>query len=171
MTTDSARKVAQVMLTLPNGVQANSADVPGLVETSLNMGVLKTGEKEVSMHFSVRSSVESSKENLIRKIYTIVGFAGGHCDTAGTYPGWAFRKDSRLREKMVAIYEEMYGKTPEIQAIHAGLECGLLSAKISDLDCVSIGPDMRDIHTTEEKLSISSTKRVWEFVVEVVSRK
>lgn len=171
MNADSARKVTQVMLTLPNGVQANSADVPGLVETSLNMGVVKTGEKEVSMHFSVRSSVESSKENLIRRIYTIVGFAGGHCDTAGTYPGWAFRKDSKLREKMVAIYEEMYGKTPEIQAIHAGLECGLLSAKISDLDCVSIGPDMRDIHTTEEKLSISSTKRVWEFVVEVVSRK
>lgn len=100
LTTDSARKVTQVMLILPGGVQANSADVPGLVETSLNMGVLKTEDQEVSMHFSVRSSVESSKANLIRKIYTIVEFAGGHCDTTGTYPGWAFRKDSKLREKI-----------------------------------------------------------------------
>ena len=82
-----------------------------------------------------------------------------------------FRKDSPLREAMVRVYKEMYGKEPVIQAIHAGLECGLLAGKISDLDAVSIGPDMVSIHTTEEKLSISSTKRVWDYIVEVIRQK
>lgn len=73
--------------------------------------------------------------------------------------------------KMVKLYAEMYGTEPKVEAIHAGLECGLLGSKISDLDCVSMGPDMKDIHTTEETLSISSTKRVWEYLVKVLETK
>ena len=72
---------------------------------------------------------------------------------------------------MISLYREMYGETPKVEAIHAGLECGILGSKIKDLDCVSIGPDMRDIHTTEETLSISSTRRVWEYLVCLLERK
>jgi len=174
---NSFKRVAQALLIMPSGVQAMSADVEGLVETSLNMGILRTMDvqdapkSEVSMHFSVRSSVESSKRNLLHKLCTITEMAGGTCDVAGEYPGWAFRRDSALRDKMVSIYTQMYGEAPKIRAIHAGLECGLLSAKLPNLDCVSIGPDMQGIHTAEERLSISSVKRVWDFVVEVVRRK
>ena len=93
---------------------------------------------------------------------------GASFKTSGEYPGWAFRVDSPLRDKMVRVYEEMYGVKPEIQAIHAGLECGLFLGKQPDLDCISFGPNMCSIHTTEEKLSISSTKRTWEFLVAVL---
>ena len=94
--------------------------------------------------------------------------AGGSNTVMGDYPGWKYRKDSPLRDKMVALYQEMYGAEPKVEAIHAGLECGILGSKIKDLDCVSIGPDMTAIHTTEETLSISSTGRVWEYLVRLL---
>jgi dipeptidase D len=96
---------------------------------------------------------------------------GGKAVISGEYPGWAYRADSPLRDKMCALYEKMYGEKPVLRAIHAGLECGLLSDKIKDLDCVSIGPDMKDIHTTEEKLYISSSRRVYEFVRALIELK
>ena len=92
-------------------------------------------------------------------------------ETRGDYPGWAYRKESPLRDKMVRIYEELYGASPKVEAIHAGLECGLFAGKIPGLDCISYGPDMKDIHTTEEALSISSVKRVWEYLLEILGRK
>ena len=76
-----------------------------------------------------------------------------------------------FREKMCRVYKEMYGTAPKVEAVHAGLECGLLSEKIKDLDCVSIGPDMSGIHTTEEKLNIASTKRVWEYLIHLLETK
>ncbi|MCM1193683.1 MAG: M20/M25/M40 family metallo-hydrolase, partial [Butyrivibrio sp.] len=121
--------------------------------------------------FSVRSSVESAKHALIGKLRAVTELAGGTVTVTGDYPGWRFRKESPLREKMVRVYKEMYGKEPAVEAIHAGLECGILGSKIPDLDCVSIGPDMQDIHTTEETLSISSTKRVWEYLVRLLETK
>ncbi len=159
------------MIALPNGVQAMSADIPGLVETSLNMGILNIKEGRLLAEFSVRSSVESEKYALIAKLRGIMDLAGGEISMTGDYPGWKYRKDSPLRDKMIAVYEKMYGTTPKIEAIHAGLECGILGSKIHDLDCVSIGPDMTAIHTTEETLSISSTRRVWEYLVRLLEEK
>ena len=156
---------------LPNGVQAMSADIKGLVETSLNLGVLCISEAGVSASFSVRSSVESSKKALIEKLMAIVVLAGGEAEVEGDYPGWSYRVNSPLRDKMITLYQEMYGEAPKVEAIHAGLECGLLASKIEDLDCVSFGPNMFNIHTTEEKLSISSTKRVWEYLLALLERK
>lgn len=168
---ESTAQLAAYLLALPNGVQAMSADMPGLVETSLNMGIMKydAAEQELCCEFSVRSCVESAKQTLISKVAAVTELSGGHYTISGDYPGWAYRVDSPLREKMVAVYEEMYGRKPELQAIHAGLECGILASKIDDLDCISFGPDMHDIHTTEEKLSISSTKRVWEYLVKLLA--
>lgn len=148
-----------------------SADMPGLVETSLNLGILKYEEGNLLAEFSVRSSVESAKRALIDRVGAVTGLAGGAIEVSGDYPGWKFRKDSPLRDKMVRLYEEMYGAAPKVEAIHAGLECGILGSKIGDLDCVSMGPDMKAIHTTEETLSISSVKRVWEYLVRLLAKK
>ncbi len=163
---------AAALVSLPNGVQAMSADVKGLVETSLNLGILKITEaEELHAEFSVRSSVESSRLELMSRLKALTALAGGRNVVTGEYPGWKFRVDSPLREKMIRVYENQYGKKPSIEAIHAGLECGLLSSKIEDLDAVSIGPDMMDIHTTEERLSISSTERVFRFVCNLLAEK
>ena len=170
-TAEDTAKAAAWLIALPNGVQAMSADMHGLVETSLNLGILSYEDGCLLADFSVRSSVESAKRSLIDRLCAVIGLAGGSFLVSGDYPGWKYRKDSPLREKMTALYEKMYGKAPKVEAIHAGLECGILGSKIADLDCVSMGPDMKDIHTTEETLSISSTGRVWEFLVRLLEEK
>ena len=168
---ENLKKVCALLNSLPNGVQAMSADIEGLVETSLNLGILEITPEKFIAEFAVRSSVESAKYALVDKVKAVTALAGGHTEETGDYPGWAYRLDSPLRDKMAALYEEMYGTKPEIAAIHAGLECGLLAGKIEDLDCVSFGPNMKNIHTTEETLSISSTRRVWEFLVQLLAKR
>ncbi len=165
----SAERAGKVLLIMPNGVQAMSADVQGLVQTSLNLGVMKLSEDKLAISNSVRSSIESEKAALIDKIRALTVLAGGSVNVRGNYPGWEYKKESPFRDLCVRIYEEMYGKKPVVEAIHAGLECGILLEKRPDLDCISMGPDMRNIHTTEETLSISSTKRVWEYLCKLLS--
>ncbi len=164
-------ELASFLMAVPNGVQAMSAHMQGLVETSLNLGILIIDAEQVRVEFSVRSSVESSKWELVSRLKALAQLAHMSAECTGDYPGWAYRVDSPLREKMIALYEEMYGEKPKVEAIHAGLECGLLAAKIKDLDCVSLGPDMANIHTTEETLSISSTERVWNYLVALLAKK
>ena len=165
------KRIASFLTALPNGVQAMSVDMPGLVETSLNLGILRYKKGELLAEFAVRSSVESAKYALIDRVAAVTGLAGGSSDATGDYPGWKYRRNSPLRDKMVAVYREMYGAEPRVEAIHAGLECGILGSKIKDLDCVSLGPDMSGIHTTEETLSIASVRRVWEYLVKLLEKK
>ncbi len=167
----SAEKVKNLLLLMPNGVQAMSADMHGLVQTSLNNGIMKLSEKELTVITSVRSSVDSEKEALITKISALTKLLGGEVEVTGDYPGWTYKKQSPFRDLCVRVFEEMYGKKPQIQAIHAGVECGILLEKRPDLDCISLGPDMKDIHTTEEMLSIPSAKRVFEYVCRVLAEK
>lgn len=162
---EDTRRAFAMLAGMPDGVQNMSADIPGLVETSLNLGILRFAEGTLTAEFSVRSSVESAKGALIDELRAITALAGGRVEVGGDYPGWKYRADSPLREKMIRVYRKLYGREPEVKAIHAGLECGILGSKIPDLDCVSIGPDMKNIHTTEETLSISSTRRVWEYLL------
>ena len=166
---DALKRTAALLLSLPNGIQAMSADMPGLVETSLNLGVLKMNTEKMTAMYALSSSIESSKEALMKKMEALIYLAGGKYTCTGSYPGWAYRVDSPLRNKMMALYEEMYGQKPQVEAIHAGLECGLLASKINDLDCVSFGPNMYNIHTTEEYISISSVERVWEYLVRLLA--
>ena len=170
VTRDDTKKAACLLYSLPQGVQAMSADVKGLVETSLNMGLLSLKEDGIHAGFSVRSSLESAKYALEKKLYLLTKTLGGNCTTSGDYPGWAYRVNSPLRELMLKVYRELFGKEPVVEAIHAGLECGFFLGKIPELDCVSMGPDMKDIHTTEERMSISSVKRVWEYLVKVLEQ-
>ena len=167
LSTEDTAKVVALLCAAPNGVQAYSADIPGLVQTSLNLGIAKLGERFTAT-FSVRSSVNQEKQALLDKLRDLVGFYGGSYSQMGEYPAWEYRKDSALRDTMVRIYRQMFGKEPEVLAIHAGLECGLLGQKIPGLDCVSIGPQMHDIHTSREKLEIASTERTWRFLMEVL---
>lgn len=166
----STNQVIELLNTVPNGVQAMSRQLEGLVETSLNLGIILLKEEEFSAAFSLRSSVAAEKEKLRDKITSIVSSLGGSSSFSGDYPAWEYKEDSRLRDTFVQVYETMYGKKPVVLSIHAGLECGILSDKIKGLDSVSFGPDMENIHTTEEKLSISSTKRVWEFLLELLKK-
>ena len=171
LTGDCREAVITLINLLPNGIQSMSADIKGLVETSLNLGILKLTESQLELHYAVRSSVQTAKEFVVEKLRCLTKILGGDLTLEGVYPAWEYRKDSVLRDDMVRIYKEMFGKEPVIQAIHAGLECGLLAGKIENLDAVSIGPDMSGIHTTEERLSISSTGRMWEYVTEIIRQK
>ncbi len=153
---------------IPHGVIANSVKMKGLVETSLNPGILNVSAVEGMVSTSVRSSNTAAKEALINQLKSLAALCNATVGIRGDYPGWDYDPDSPLREKMVTIYEEMYGVKPQIEAIHAGLECGIFQSKIPGLDCVSIGPDMQDIHTTRETLSIPSVQRVWKFLLKVL---
>ena len=164
----SKEKVVFFLVNVLYGVQKMSGTIKGLVETSTNIGILKTSENEVLGSSSIRSSVETARDALSDKIEYLTEFLGGEYERQGVYPAWEYRKDSPLRDKMVEVYEEMYGQKPNVVAIHAGLECGLFYKKMEGLDCVSLGPDMKDIHTSEEVLSISSTERVWKYLVKVL---
>ena len=167
LTTECTSKVIALLCSLPNGVQAWSRDIPGLVQTSLNLGVAKLGE-DMKLTSSVRSSVNQEKNDLLTRLKELADFYEGSYSQMGEYPAWEYKADSKLREIMVSTYEKLYGTAPEVVAIHAGLECGLLSEKLPGLDCVSIGPQMHDIHTSRERLDIASTKRTWEFLLEVL---
>ncbi|MGI5963941.1 MAG: aminoacyl-histidine dipeptidase [Lawsonibacter sp.] len=166
----STAKVICMLQCLPNGIEAMNANIPDLVQTSLNMGILATGEDTVLVSYSIRSSVDSQKQMLKERLSCLMEQLGGRVEFSGEYTGWQYQEQSPLRELMVEIFQNQYGKTPKIQAIHAGLECGIFAGKISGLDCVSLGPDLLEIHTPREKMSISSVQRVWKFLLEVLKR-
>ena len=167
LSTESTANVIALLCACPNGVQAMSQDIPGLVQTSLNLGIAKLGDR-FSATFSVRSSVNTEKLELLNQLKELCRFHNGTYSEMGDYPAWEYKKDSDLRDTMVKVYADMFGKEPQVMAIHAGLECGLLGEKIPGLDCVSVGPQMHDIHTSREKLEIGSTERTWKYLLEVL---
>ena len=167
----SFEKLLFMLTFIPNGVQAMSADIEGLVESSLNIGIFRTEADRAELYSSVRSSKSSYKYYVSDKLEYLTAFLGGDYQKRWEYPAWEFRKDSKLREHFQRINKEMYGREMKVEAIHAGLECGLISEKMPHLDMVSIGPDMHDVHTVEERLSISSTIRVYKLLERVVSER
>lgn len=164
---DSTGKLLSLLTLVPSGVIAMSKSLPGLVETSLNLGILRLTDT-LDVSFSVRSAIGAEKKKLTARLSDIASKLGADYGERGEYPAWEYREESHLRDVMVEVYEKMYGKKPEVVTIHAGLECGIFSEKIEGLDCVSIGPDNFDIHTTEERLSLSSLDRVWKFLQQVI---
>ena len=162
---DSTRRVIDFLLLVPNGIAAMSMDIPGLVQTSCNLGIFKVTAAELSAVSSVRSSLASQKQMLLDRFAALAARLGGQLTIEGAYPAWEYRRESPLREKLVEIYRAQTGTEPKIEAIHAGLECGLFAGQLDGLDCVSFGPNLLEIHTTREKMDIASVQRTWRFLV------
>ena len=167
LTTECSARLIALLNAAPNGVQVWSSDIEGLVQTSLNLGIAELDE-QLRLTFAVRSSVNREKQELLAKLKELAEFSGAGYSQVGDYPAWEYRENSHLRDTMVSVYRRLFGKEPQVVAIHAGLECGLLSEKLPGLDCVSIGPEMHDIHTSRERLGIASVERTWNFLLEVL---
>jgi len=153
-----------LLVSLPNGVVEMSKKLPKLVETSLNLGVLDVNCEKSLIMFTVRSNKQSALDYMQEKLFYIAEYNGCCAEASGHYPPWEYKEGTDLQELYKKSYKDMFGVEPVVNAVHAGLECGLFSAKIKDLDCISMGPDMADIHTVNERLSISGTKQFYEFL-------
>ena len=170
LTSASEEALLKLLSLLPFGVQAMSA-LQGLVETSDNVGIIRSDGAEAEIAVSVRSLFEAEKETLCEKIIAIAELMGATVTRNSEYPGWQYRAESPIRECSVQAYRKQYGKDPLVMTIHAGLECGLLLAKLPDLDAISMGPNIYHIHTTKERLDIASVQRTWELLLSVLSMK
>lgn len=161
---DTTQNVVRFIAACPNGLQEYSRKVAGATETSLNLGVVSMKEDGVEAAFLIRSAVDSRKQQILEQVDALTKGFGGTGSISSDYQAWQYRPQSELRPIMVEAYKEVYQKEPEICIIHGGLECGIFLGKRPDLDCVSCGPDVLDIHTYNEHLDIASTKRSWEFL-------
>lgn len=166
---DSTKKAVNLLYMYPNGVNTVSSDIQGLTESSTNLGVVTTLENSIEYDSTARSSVSSLKDEIVTRSKCITEILGGKLVTESSYPEWPYKTDSKIREVCKDVYERMYEKTPEIVAIHAGVECGLFKEKLgNDVDMISFGPDIIDIHTPNEHISISSVERCYEYLLEVL---
>lgn len=166
--TEFSRVLIRALCELPNGVTEMDPNIGGLVKTSLNLGTLNTQEGGIKAVFSLRSNENAGVSALSDLLGAAAQKYGAHFEISGSYPAWEYAETSPLREKMLEVYRRLYGKEPIVTAIHAGLECGIFAGKLPQLDAVSIGPDMYDIHTSDERVSLSSVNRVWEFLKAVL---
>lgn len=152
------------------GVNTMSNDIKGLVESSNNLGIIETKDSQVIITNAIRSSVRSLKEELISRDKIISKLCNASHKTTSDYPEWQFKVESGIRNIMKEVYADLTKEELKIDAIHAGLECGLLIEKVGDIDMISIGPNLCDVHTPLERVSISSIERVYNFLVEVLKR-
>jgi dipeptidase D len=165
---DTMDKVIASLVLIPNGIQTMSMDIEGLVESSTNLGVVTTTENEVRFESAVRSSVRSLKYNILNQAKMVAKVVGAELIADSDYPEWQYNPNSKLREIFQKVYKEKFGVDAEITAIHAGVECGLFKEKIEDLDMISFGPNLYDVHTPDEHLDIPSTQRMWEYLLAVL---
>lgn len=158
-----------ILTCTPDGVQQMSAEIENLVETSLNLGILKTEEKEILFHHALRSNKSSALSFLEKKIERFYSATKAETETFGHYPPWEFKENSYLKKLYKKAYSEQFGSDVKVEAIHAGLECGVFAANIQDFDCISIGPQLFDVHTVNERLSISSTGRIYKLLLKILA--
>ena len=158
------------LLCAPNGIIEMSASIKGLVETSLNLGILTTGDKEITMLFTLRSNKKSAHTALENKLKVFFNKLPCTIETSGHYPPWEFKENSELQKLYIDTYKEITGIEPSVEAIHAGLECGIFYSAIEGLDCISIGPDLFDVHTVNEKMSISSTEKIFNVLINLLAK-
>ena len=164
-------RILSALISYPDGVISMCGEIEGLVETSLNLGILKLSQKGMELDFSLRSSIRDSKMHLRDRVVEITKAFGGTTTENGEYPSWEYRKDSPFRELMIELFEEQYGKKPEVIGIHAGLEWGSLIEKKKDLECDSMGANSLENHTTREKMDIESVERTWNYIKNILAKK
>lgn len=167
---DTAEKLVSALVLIPNGIQSMSMEIKNLVESSTNLGVVYTEKEQVCLVSEIRSSVKSLKKNIYEQVAKLAEVVGGQVITESDYPEWEYKADSKIRPLCIKAYRDMFGKEPEVVAIHAGLECGVLMSKLEGLDAVSVGPDMADVHTPNEHISIPSVERTWEYLLEILKQ-
>lgn len=161
------KNLAKAVIACPNGVIRMSDSMEGLVETSSNLAILKldAGKKTINADFLMRSSVDSAKNDLGERIKAVFELAGAKVTFSGEYPGWKPNMDSSILKSMQKVYHQKFGKIPEIKAIHAGLECGIIGGKYPDMDMISFGPTIRFPHSPDEKVNIEAVQKFWDFLV------
>lgn len=167
-TEESTNRVINYLSAVPNGVICYERQIEGQVETSLNLGIVRMTEEGLVLSHLVRSSLESKKEALKEQLQRLAAFAGGNGKAMDEYPSWNYRADSRLQKLMVSVYRNIYKKNPQIVTIHGGLECGLFVGKRPELDCVSFGPDIFDVHSVNERMDPESVRRSYQYLLEVL---
>ena len=170
MDEESTRRIATFLFCAPTGVQMMNVEEPGLVQTSLNFAMVYTEDDDVVARFMIRSSVNTQAEVTARRVMALTRALGGEAVVPSSYSAWQYRPNSHLRDVMTDAFMTVYGKPPRIAALHSSLECGILSGKMPDLDCISIGPDVINVHTPQERLKIASTWRTWAFLRESLRR-
>ncbi len=167
---DIKNKIIYTLLCVPNGVCEMSTTIDGLVETSLNLGILQTGDYYILLQFALRSNKQSALISLEDKLAAFFENQNLSFETSGHYPPWEYRENSPIRELYCDTYHQMFGANATVKAIHAGLECGVFAGNIEDFDCISIGPEMHDVHTPRERLSISSTEKTFDLIIKILEK-
>nr|WP_325227813.1 aminoacyl-histidine dipeptidase [uncultured Oscillibacter sp.] len=170
LTPEATANMLRTLLAVPQGVQAMNVDFPGLVQTSLNMGVMEMKEDGLYFGISVRSCIATQKDMMVQRLKAILELGGGSFTLRGNYPGWQYDRNSALREEVLGAYKSVCGKQGTIEATHGGLECGLFVEKLPGLDAVSFGPELHDVHSVKERLNVASTQRVYEVTRELLRR-
>lgn len=165
---ETKEKAIASLVLIPNGIQSMSMDIAGLVESSTNLGVVVTTDSLVECQSAIRSSVRSLKYNILSQARMAAKVISAEINIDSDYPEWQYNPDSQLKSLFERVYKEKFHREAEITAIHAGVECGLFGEKIEGLDMISIGPNLYDVHTPEEHLSISSTQRTWDYLCSVL---
>lgn len=168
LTREASKKLTFALYHLPNGVNMMNPEIPGMVRSSLNTGNITMEEDKVFFSTLIRSNLDVEKETVKKRFQSFMEFVGATVEFSADYPAWPFRSDSPLRDLMVSCFEDLYGKKPIVCGIHAGLECGILTGKLGGLDMVSVGPDVFDVHSTNEKLSVASVQRTWDYLTYVL---
>lgn len=167
---DTTDKAIKLLYLIPNGIKTMSMDIKDLVESSTNLGVVTTCDDVLTFDSAVRSSIRSLKDEIVNKSVLIAETFGAKLETESAYPEWQYDKESGIRNLFQKVYREKYNTEPEIVAIHAGVECGLFKEKFGEIDMISFGPNLYDVHTPDEHLSISSVQRTYEYLLDVLKQ-
>lgn len=169
MSEESTAKVIYILQHISNGVERMNPEIEGLVQTSSNLGIINIHPSHITFRVLIRSNSVSGKRLLLDKLSDFMGYLGGDCVTESDYPAWEYRLQSPLRDIVVSEFEKLYGRTPVITAIHAGLECGIFAGKKPELDMISIGPDLVKVHTPDETMDVASVERTWRYLKNILA--
>ena len=162
------KKILRTVLGLPHGVIKMSPDIPDLVETSTNVAVIQTTKKSISLATSQRSSVESENAEICQTVASVFELGGAEVEGGSGYPGWKPNLDSDILKIAKSTYNSMHGKEPEVKAIHAGLECGIIGAMYPGMDMVSMGPTLEGVHSPDEKIYIDTVEKYWDYLLAIL---
>lgn len=166
----STKRIIFALMQVPDGIQAMSPDIPDMVQTSMNLGTVFTDKNALKMQYLIRSNAAAGKQKSVEKLVSFIEYLDGRLEFTSDYPAWEYRMFSPLRDIMVGTYRELYARSPEVQSIHAGLECGILASKIQGVDMISFGPDLENVHTPEERMSVASAERCWNYLIKVLEK-